>query len=301
MNALLTKIEGNQLVVELLAKCDFPDTHGKVSCAVSGGRDSMALLLLAVAHGCEVTAIHLDHGLRTGSEIESAVVEKLANDLGASFISRSIQVKPGPNLEARARTARYEAMPPNVATGHTADDQAETVLINLLRGAGIAGLAGMQRSPRHPILALRRSETHELCRIFDITCVDDPSNTDTRFQRNRIRHELIPLMDAISQRDVTAILDRQADLIRDDAVVLDDLAKLIDPTDAKALIEAPLALSRRAVRQWLTDIYPPDAATVERVLDVARGSSLACEIGMNREVRRSKQRLAILPSARPDK
>ena len=301
MNALLTKIEGNQLVVELLAKCDFPDAHGKVSCAVSGGRDSMALLLLAVAHGCEVTAIHLDHGLRTGSEIESAVVEKLANDLGASFIARSIQVMPGPNLEARARTARYEVMPPDVATGHTADDQAETVLINLLRGAGLAGLAGMQRSPRHPILALRRSETHELCRIFDITCVDDPSNTDTRFQRNRIRHELIPLMDAISQRDVTAILDRQADLLRDDAVVLDDLAKLIDPTDAKALIEAPLALSRRAVRQWLTDIYPPDAATVERVLDVARGSSLACEIGMNREVRRSKQRLAILPSTRPDK
>jgi tRNA(Ile)-lysidine synthase len=142
-------------------------------------------------------------------------------------------------------------------------------------------------------LALRRSETHRLCDELQIQTIEDPSNTDTKFQRNRIRHELIPLMDAISQRDVAAILDRQADLFREDSDLLNDLAKTIDVTDAKVLAAAPIALARRAIRQWLTDIYPPDAATVERVLEVARGVTLACEIGSNREVRRSQQRLQI--------
>jgi len=112
--------------------------------------------------------------------------------------------------------------------------------------------------------------------------------------RNRVRHELMPLIDQISQRDVAAILDRQAELFRDDAELLDELAKAIDPTDAKAVATAPLALARRAIRIWLTEIYPPDAATVERVLGVAHGESTACEIGMNREVRRSQQRLQVI-------
>ena len=293
MIALLVQLEKHPLVIELLAKCDFPSAGTKISCAVSGGPDSMALLVLAVATGCEVTAIHVDHGLRTDSENEFQIVENLAKSLGANFISKTIRVEPGTNLEARARASRFEVMPHDVMTGHTADDQAETVLINLLRGAGLAGLAGMQRNQRHPILALRRTQTHQLCRELKIEVVEDPTNTDPKFQRNRIRHELIPLMDVIAQRDVAAILDRQADLFREDSMLLDDLAKKIDVTDAKLLAVAPVALARRAIRQWLTEIYPPDAATVERVLEVARGTTLACEIGSNREVRRSQQRLQI--------
>jgi tRNA(Ile)-lysidine synthase len=293
MTALLVQLEKHPLVIELLAKCDFPSAGTKISCAVSGGPDSMALLVLAVATGCEVTAIHVDHGLRTDSENEFQIVENLAKSLGANFISKTIRVEPGTNLEARARASRFEVMPHDVMTGHTADDQAETVLINLLRGAGLAGLAGMQRNQRHPILALRRTQTHQLCRELKIEVVEDPTNTDPKFQRNRIRHELIPLMDVIAQRDVAAILDRQADLFREDSMLLDDLAKKIDVTDAKLLAVAPVALARRAIRQWLTEIYPPDAATVERVLEVARGTTLACEIGSNREVRRSQQRLQI--------
>ena len=293
MTALLVQLEKHPLVIELLAKCDFPSAGTKISCAVSGGPDSMALLVLAVATGCEVTAIHVDHGLRTDSENEFQIVENLAKSLGANFISKTIRVEPGTNLEARARASRFEVMPHDVMTGHTADDQAETVLINLLRGAGLAGLAGMQRNQRHPILALRRTQTHQLCRELKIEVVEDPTNTDPKFQRNRIRHELIPLMDVIAQRDVAAILDRQADLFREDSMLLDNLAKKIDVTDAKLLAVAPVALARRAIRQWLTEIYPPDAATVERVLEVARGTTLACEIGSNREVRRSQQRLQI--------
>jgi len=90
MTARLIQLEKHPLVIELLAKCDFPSADNKISCAVSGGPDSMALLILAAASGCEVTAIHVDHALRTNSENESAIVEKLATELGAQFISRTI-------------------------------------------------------------------------------------------------------------------------------------------------------------------------------------------------------------------
>ena len=293
MDALVEKLKSNKFACELLTRCNFPSPGSKINCAVSGGKDSMAMLLLAVLNGCDVTAIHVDHSLRQGSDQEATIVARLAEQLGASFVSKTIKVEPGANLEARARNARFAVLPEAVATGHTADDQAETLMINLLRGAGLQGLAGMKQSHSHPILNLRRSETEMLCRELEIECVVDPTNADLKFLRNQVRQQLLPLMNEVSQRDVAQILARQADLFRKDSDFLDDLAKQIDPTDAKALLIAPIALARRAVRVWLTETYPPDAATVERVLDVARGATTACEIGMNREVRRSNQRLQI--------
>jgi tRNA(Ile)-lysidine synthase len=120
-------------------------------------------------------------------------------------------------------------------------------------------------------------------------------NDDPRFQRSRVRHELLPLLDHIAGRDVAAVLARQADVIRDDDALLENLAQGVDPTDARALVAAPAPLARRALRRWLADPYPPDYATVERVLEVARGNALACDIGANRRVRRSQQRLRIEP------
>ncbi|MFZ9830025.1 MAG: tRNA lysidine(34) synthetase TilS [Ilumatobacteraceae bacterium] len=293
MDALVEKLKSNQFAAELLARCNFPLPGSKINCAVSGGNDSMAMLLLAVLNGCEVTAIHVDHSLRQGSAQEAKIVAQLAEQLGASFVSKTVNVEPGANLEARARDARFAVLPEAVATGHTADDQAETLMINQIGRASCQGLAGMRHNHSHPILNLRRSETEMLCRQLEITCVVDPTNADLKFLRNKVRQQLLPLMNEVSQRDVAQILARQADLFRDDSDFLDDLAKQIDPKDAKALSVAPIALARRAIRVWLTETYPPDAATVERVLDVARGITTACEIGMNREVRRSNQRLQI--------
>ena len=182
-------------------------------------------------------------------------------------------------------------------TGHTADDQAETVLINLLRGAAAGGLAGMRPSPRRPLLALRRSETEGLCAAAGLPTVTDPSNTDPRHLRNRVRHELLPQLAALAGRDLVPVLARQADVLRADDDLLDDLATALDPTDAKALAAAPLPLARRAVRRWLTTTHPPDLATVERVLAVARGEALAADVGAGRQVRRSRQRLALFGPA----
>ncbi len=163
----------------------------------------------------------------------------------------------GPNLEARARAARYGVLPADVLTGHTADDQAETMLLSLLRGAGLDGLAGMRRA-RRPLLDLRRIETRALCRYLRLTPLDDPTNDSPAIRRNRVRHELLPLIDDIAERDVVPILARQADLLRDEADLLDELAAGLDPTDAHALAAAPVALARRAIRRWLAGEHPPD-------------------------------------------
>jgi tRNA(Ile)-lysidine synthase len=257
---------------------------------VSGGADSLTLLVLGVAAGCNVTAVHVDHGLRPGSADEADVVADAARRFGARFEARRADVAPGPNLEARARAARYSVLPPDVATGHTLDDQAETVLLNLLRGSGLDGLAGMRPAAR-PLLAIRRHETRSLCADLRLTPVQDPSNDDLLFWRNRVRHELLPLLDDIAGRDTAPILARQAALLRDEVDLLDLLAADLDPTDARALRDAPVALARRAVRRLLNDGYPPDAAAVERVLAVARGEAVACEVAPGRRVRRSNGRL----------
>lgn len=289
---------GPELLDVLLSRCDFPPAGTPVTCGVSGGADSLALLALATAAGCEVSAVHVDHGLRAGSADDATVVEEAAARFGAEVRVVRVDVAPGPNLEARARAARYAALGVGALTGHTADDQAETVLLNLLRGAGLDGLAGFDPA-RRPIRNLRRHETVALCAGLGMVPVVDPSNSDPVHRRNRIRHELLPLLDAIGERDVAAVLARQSDLLRDDAALLDDLASAIDPTDARALAAAPSPLARRAVRAWLRhgpEQHPPDAAAVERVLAVARGEAVACEVGRGRSVRRRAGRLALVPA-----
>jgi tRNA(Ile)-lysidine synthase len=266
---------------------------------VSGGADSLALLVLACAAGCDVTAIHVDHGLRDGSSREADIVAAAARRFGARFEARRVDVAPGPNVEARARAARYRVLPPDALTGHTADDQAETVLLNLVRGAGLDGLRGMPVE-RRPLIAIRRADTHALCADLGLEPVLDPSNDDRSLRRNRVRHELLPLLDSIAARDVSAVVARQAALLSDDAALLDALSEVIDPTDVKALQAAPLPLARRAIRTWLRcgaddEHHPPDAATVERVLAVARGEAKGSDVGGGRRVVRSRGRLTITP------
>jgi len=287
------------LCAPLLARCTFPPSGTAVTCAVSGGADSTALLVLAVASGLSVTAVHVDHGVRPGSSLEAEVVCATAQQLGAAFRGERLQLDDGPNFEARARGARYAVLPAGVLTGHTADDQAETVLLNLLRGGATSGLAGMRPGLQHPLLALRRTDTVALCDALGLPVVHDPSNLDARHLRNRVRHELLPLMNELSARDVGPVLARQAALVRDDDDLLERLAGELDPTDARALAGAPVALARRAVRRWLATSHPPDAATVERVLAVARGEAIATEVGSGRRVQRHRQRLALGPTITP--
>jgi tRNA(Ile)-lysidine synthase len=289
-------------VAELLERCTFPPATTSVRCAVSGGPDSMALLALACAAGCVVEAIHVDHGLREGSAAEGELVARAAERFGATARSVRAHVEPGPNLEARARRARHDALPPDVLLGHTADDQAETVLLNMLRGAGVEGLAGM-RADRRPILSLRRTETHALCAALGLVVVEDATNADPSFRRNRIRLEVLPLLADVAQRDPVPVLVRQAELLREVTEDLDGRAAQLDPTDARALAAAPRLLARHALRRWLRSCsperHPPDASTIDRVLTVVDGSAKATDVGAGWRVERHRQRLVLVAPSGP--
>ena len=196
-----------------------------MACAFSGGPDSTALVALAVRHGLDAVAHHVDHRLRPESSAEADIAEQIAATLGVPFVRHTVERR------ARARTSRRapappaaSALPAGALTGHTADDQAETVLLRLLRGSGGDGLSGIEPGPLHPILALRRSETEAVCAELGIVPVRDASNASPAMWRNRVRHELLPLANEIAGRDLTPILARTAGLLRDDGAILDQLA-----------------------------------------------------------------------------
>jgi tRNA(Ile)-lysidine synthase len=186
---------------------------GRVGMAVSGGPDSLALLLLAAAaRPGQVEAATIDHGLRPEAREEAAMVERVCGRLGvphATLTARWAEV-PETAIQERARHQRYRLLGywaeerglDALATAHHAEDQAETLLMRLARGAGVRGLAGMR--PRsvspgahvrlvRPLLGWRRAELEQVCSAAGVTPAADPSNEDERFERVRVRHALAGL------------------------------------------------------------------------------------------------------------
>jgi tRNA(Ile)-lysidine synthase len=276
----------------------------RVVVACSGGADSLALLALACAQSLAVVAVYVDHGLRAGTDREARVVCDAAAALGADSRVVSVQIDARANLEARARDARYAALERvaddvgavAILVGHTCDDQAETVLLALLRGSATAGLAGMPlRRGRvwRPLLQFRRAETREICARLGLTPVADPTNDELHHRRVWLRREIIPRLERGARRDLVDVLARQAAVLRDDDDYLETLAAEHAPEDAAALATLPRALATRVVRQWL-GTPPPTSATVEAVLAVARGERRAVEVAGGRRVERVGARLHLL-------
>ncbi len=272
----------------------------------------MALLILAAEAGFHPTAVYVDHGLRFDRGRDLAAVRAAADRLGVGWRSVAVDVGDGGNLEARARSARYDALrkvaaevgSATILVGHTADDQAETVILNLLRGSTSAGLSGMARvrgDVVRPLLHERRAVVRDLVAERGFETIEDPMNSDPSFRRVWVRQEVIPMLNAGAARDLVPILARQADLFRAESDLMDALgAQLLDAaTDGaalrvKVLAEAPVAVTRRAIRQWLGP-RPPSADEVERVLTVIRGERVATELGGGARVSRSQGRISRSP------
>ena len=292
-------MSGN-LMSELQGRSLFPISGTKVDCAVSGGADSLALLLLAVNADLKVTAWHVDHGLRETSNDEGEMVCKVASDLGVKAHSVKAFVEDGPNLEARARDARRKVLPPQVLTGHTADDQAETVIMNLLRGSGVQGSAGIGEPHRRPILGLRRSETKELCLLEKLDPVNDPMNFDPRFTRNRVRNEVIPLLAEVAGRDPVPLLARYANLAGEASGILGDLVKDLDITDVRSVDDNSDPVVKFAIQEWLSDKIglPPDSSSINRVLQIVRGEIKGTEIPGGFRVDRSQGKVRFSVNAK---
>lgn len=253
---------------QILKRCFFPDPSNEIlNLAVSGGSDSLCLASLAVAVGHKIKIWHLDHKIRDSSFEEAHFVSEFAEMIGAQFQLVEVSVKGRSNLEARARNERKSAFPQGIATGHTMDDQAETLLLNLLRGSGMRGLSAMARDPTKPILTLRKSETIAICSALRLNPVIDSSNFSPDFLRNRIRNEVIPLLAQIAHRDIVPIFDRTATLLFDEDRYLDSLALCLDVTSTLALCGADSILRRRALRLEIERRtgYPPSLAQIEEL------------------------------------
>ncbi len=289
---------------------DDLEVPGSVVVACSGGADSLALLALACDHGFDVCAVYVDHGLRAGTGHDAETVKRAAARFGARSRVEHVDVPAGPNLESRARDARYDALErvraelgaEAILVAHTRDDQAETVLLQMLRGAAAAGLSGMAARRgfvRRPLLDSRRRDTHELCARLGLTPMHDPMNDDLHHRRVWLRREVIPRLEGGTDRDLVEVLARQAELLRDDDELLDALASRHEPHDAVSLAALPRALARRVIRQWLGAPAPPSVA-VERVLAVARGDARAAELPGGDRIERVRGRLVRVDAAAPD-
>jgi tRNA(Ile)-lysidine synthase len=241
--------------------------EGILGLAVSGGPDSLALLLLAhAALPGQVEAATVDHGLRPEAADEAALAGWVCADLGVPHTTLAVTLDPG-NLQAEARTARYAALAgwmnerslAALATAHHADDQAETLLLRLNRGSGVAGLAGVRakglvpgtRLPLlRPLLGWRRSELAAVVEGAGLTAVQDPSNTDDHFDRARLRKQLavadwldVPAISASAAHlaDADAALDWAAAREWQDCVTGSPMGLTYRPSAPKAVALRVLA------------------------------------------------------------
>ena len=225
--------------------------------ACSGGADSTALALALASTGARLTLVFVRHGARPSADVDldRRIASALAGAIGAEFIELDQVAADGDSpSEATMRQNRYEALAAEarrrgirfVATGHHADDQLETVLLGLLRGSGPRGLAGMSASRRvddaeppvallRPMLDIDRTEIERLCRDFGVNppggdgleWAEDRTNADTRFLRNRIRHEVVPLLEEL-QAGVASRVSRSAELLRQVAEVTRARVRVFD-------------------------------------------------------------------------
>ncbi|HTG10777.1 MAG TPA: tRNA lysidine(34) synthetase TilS [Candidatus Eisenbacteria bacterium] len=300
--------------------------------AVSGGADSVALLdvlgALREALGLTLTVVHVHHGLRPEADAEADGVRALCERLGVACHVERVVVRRAPpwdGLEAESRRARHAALErmgrevgaARIATGHTADDQAETVLMRLLQGAGPRGLGGiapMRGLLIRPLIETRRVAIEEYLGGRGLAWAEDPSNRDVRFLRNRIRHDLLPFIAKVSGASVVEALGRSAAAAR--AVVADleeraraDLARLATrdgaglSLDVGALAERPIELAAEMLRQaaaLLGETRPlrgPAQRAHRRLLGEAPPRRAARLGGL--AVERSGRRLRVGPVALP--
>jgi tRNA(Ile)-lysidine synthase len=258
---------------------DVGDQPVLVAC--SGGADSLALLTATVFEArrkpWHVVGVTVDHGLQDGSaeRAETLVARMAALGADETASARVTVTTAGQGIEAAAREARYAVLTELahrmgsqvVLLGHTLDDQAETVLLGLARGSGGRAVAGMRPAfhPfRRPLLTVTRAQTEAACRAEDVAFWSDPHNEDPRFARARVRHRVLPVMEAELGPGITAALARTADQLREDLEALDDLAEQAHDRvrtstglDVAALAGQPTAVRRRVLRRAAVEAGSP--------------------------------------------
>src|ERR671921_2133502 len=260
---------------------------------VSGGPDSVALLRVVVSLGGEPVVLHVDHGLRGRESREDAeFVGELCQRLNVRHEVRSISLDGSSNLQELARDERYRLAEEVaagmglgvVATGHTADDVAETVLMNLARGTGLRGLAGIppvRGKVQRPLIGCTRREILDYLEEIDQPYRTDPTNLTGKYARNRVRLEVLPVLEELYPA-ATGNIARAASLVREDLEILEELAtgtlqlrgeEAVLPLSE--LLNLRPALRRHAVRlayaTVVPDTVPLPSNLIEAVLELPEG------------------------------
>jgi len=278
---------------------------------VSGGADSVCLLHVLQSLGVPVVVAHFDHGLRSSSWSDGRYVLRLAAELGLPAVAERLErghLQSGPgSLEERARRARYRFLASAarewscrvIAVGHTQDDQAETVLMHLLRGSGTRGLRGMRPACSleevtgipgdsglqliRPLLGVPRLETLAYCRARHLSVRRDPTNDQTAFMRNRVRLELLPLLESYNPA-IRESLAQMADVLAGDAQAIDSVLALLGAEVIRSaegdrvevatdwLKGLPVGLQRTVLRRILQDVSPRGTEIGFRAVERARAS-----------------------------
>jgi len=239
---------------------------------VSGGPDSVALLSVLVELGWRPHVCHLNHQLRgTDSDADAEFVRELAARYDLPNTIEACTVAPDEESARRARQEFFASVAASTGVkklvlAHTADDQVETFLLRLLRGAGVPGLVGIWPERQlgtlrviRPLLKVRRSEIMEYLTAKKLSYREDKSNADTRFTRNRVRHELLPLLEREYNPAIRDVLLNTAEILRDeDFYLLHHVAQRFymtacqnDAVNVKTLANYPTAIQRRVLRFWL--------------------------------------------------
>ena len=304
-----------QLAVE---KCGLTKAQ-PILLGVSGGADSLALMHGLDVLGYDVMVAHVDHGLRAESAQEADFVRLLAESRGLPFFRKRADVQQvaetqAESIEEAARNVRYQFLYEQarrnqcqaVAVGHHADDQVETILMHLMRGAALPGLTGMahrrlmplwdKKIPLvRPLLGFWRDEIEVYIKEIGITPCDDRSNLDTRYHRNRIRHELIPLLKTYNPK-IKSVIWRMGDVLREEEQFLNKIAEQTfedcRQSETSAHINLTLskfiglskALQRRVLRHAILQLSPDvrgvSIEAIERGLAYAHDASTGGEIDL---------------------
>jgi len=256
-----------------LRDCPPPDATALIG--VSGGRDSVALLHLLAARGHRLIVCHLDHALRRESREEAEFVKDLAARLDCECVVRRVNVaklaqRMKCSIETGAREARYGFFSRvgrrrgvhRLFLAHHADDQVETLLFNLLRGSGATGLGAMRGETMRgelqvlrPLLGVWREEIDRYVAEHRLEYREDSSNADPQHTRNRLRHEVVPLLGKVFGREVRRALWRSAEILREEDALLAMSPELVAARDHElplAVVKPlPVAMQRRLILAWL--------------------------------------------------
>lgn len=288
---------------------------GRALFAVSGGADSMALAGAGARLGLAFEVASFDHGLRPEAAAEVELVRQWAMTHQVPFHTRVLGVLPGPGLEARARAARYEALHElarerglkTIVTGHTATDQAETVLMRLTRGAAGRGAGGVQAvrddGLLRPLLFATRADTERYARALGIAPAIDPMNDDRSFLRVRVRHELLPVLERVVGPHAIAALGRFARYAaEDDAWLAEEAATAFervrtgDGLDRLAFRALGRPIRRRVLTLWFEALgLPIDAHHLEDALE-AIDEARTATLPNDRVLRVERTALSVCPA-----